>query len=83
MLVIGAGLMIRSFTRLVGVNAGFRSDHVLTTRMLLLPSKYGPWERRVAVIGRLCTTQGGKECHLVSLLAQSTTSKLMVFDTSR
>jgi putative ABC transport system permease protein len=53
LLVIGAGLMIRSFTRLMGVNAGFRSDHVLTTRMLLLPSKYGPLERRAAVVGQI------------------------------
>jgi putative ABC transport system permease protein len=49
-LATGAGLMIRSFERLTTVDTGFRSDHMLTARMLLLPSKYGAMERRTAVI---------------------------------
>lgn len=36
-LVSGAGLMVRSFIRLVSVDTGFRSENVLTVRMLLLP----------------------------------------------
>ena len=36
LLVAGAGLMVRSFLRLAGVNPGFRAENVLTARMLLL-----------------------------------------------
>jgi putative ABC transport system permease protein len=52
-LVTGAGLMIRSFGHLMSVATGFQSDHVLTVRMMLLPSKYGQIERRAAVIGQI------------------------------
>ena len=36
-LVLAAGLMVRSFVRLSGVESGFHIDHVLTLQMLLLP----------------------------------------------
>jgi len=40
-LLIGAGLLVRSFTKLVATNPGFRPDHVLTMNVLL-PSRAYP-----------------------------------------
>ena len=39
-LLIGAGLLIRSFAALRGINPGFRSDGVLTARVGLAPARY-------------------------------------------
>jgi putative ABC transport system permease protein len=42
-LLTGAGLLMRSFARLVDVAPGFRPDHLLTLKMELPPSRYrGP-----------------------------------------
>jgi putative ABC transport system permease protein len=50
-LVIGAGLMLRSFMLLNSVSPGYRADHVLTVRMTLIFSKYaGSLPRRAAVV---------------------------------
>lgn len=50
-LVAGAGLMLRSFVALHGVNPGYRADHVLTVRMTLIFSKYaGDLHRRAAIV---------------------------------
>ncbi len=46
LLVIGAGLMLRSFQLLNHTDPGFRADHLVTFRMLLLPSKYIEIARR-------------------------------------
>jgi putative ABC transport system permease protein len=56
LLVIGGGLMLRSFLLLHDVAPGFRADHVLTVRMLLNVSKYGGnLQRRAAVIQDMLT----------------------------
>jgi predicted permease len=39
-LLVGAGLMIRSFTRLQKVDPGFRTDNLLTAMVLLSPTKF-------------------------------------------
>jgi putative ABC transport system permease protein len=52
-LVIGAGLMLRSFQLLNHTDPGFRAERVVTFRMLLQFSKYGPVDRRTAFIQQL------------------------------
>jgi putative ABC transport system permease protein len=50
-LVIGAGLMLRSFSLLNEVSPGYRADHVLTVRMMLIFSKYArDLPRRAAIV---------------------------------
>ncbi len=50
-LVVGAGLMVRSFVLLNSVDPGYRADHVLTVRMMLIFNKYARTLRpRAAVV---------------------------------
>jgi len=50
-LVVGAGLMLRSFVLLNNVSPGYRADHVLTVRMMLIFHKYAEsLPRRAAVV---------------------------------
>src|SRR5262252_8307666 len=46
-LLVGAGLMIRSFAKLNDIDPGFQPGHVITMGVALLPSKY-PEEEQVA-----------------------------------
>jgi len=39
-LLVGAGLLLKSFTRITGIDPGFRSDHLLTFNLALPVSKY-------------------------------------------
>jgi putative ABC transport system permease protein len=52
-LLVGAGLMIRSFTRLLAVDPGFKADHVLTAFVSLPSSKYPRREEQTAFFDRL------------------------------
>jgi putative ABC transport system permease protein len=52
-LLIGAGLMIRSFVRLLAVDPGFKTDHVLTAFVSLPVAKYSKHEDQTAFFDRL------------------------------
>lgn len=41
MLSVGAGLLVRSFTRLLATNPGFRAEHVVTASVQLPAAQYG------------------------------------------
>lgn len=52
-LLIGSGLLARSFIQVLNEDAGFDSDHVLTVSMLLPMPKYAQPEARRAFWGRI------------------------------
>jgi putative ABC transport system permease protein len=52
-LLVGAGLMIRSFSRLLAVDPGFKPDHVLTAFVSLPVAKYPKPEEQVGFYDRL------------------------------
>jgi len=52
-LLVGAGLMVRSFARLTRVNPGFDSRHVLLLPITLPPARYGAPESQVTAFDQL------------------------------
>ena len=59
-LLIGAGLMVKSFWALIHVEPGFRSENILTTRLSLPESRY-PDNRRIAALeGQLQESLSGR-----------------------
>ena len=55
LLSVGAGLMLRSFTRLTAVDPGFQPEHLLTLHIALAPSRYENDLKRSAYFERLLT----------------------------
>lgn len=53
LLLIGAGLMIRSFQRLSKANLGYRPENLMAVELPLLESDYPNHERRVQFVDRL------------------------------
>ena len=53
MLLIGAGLMLRSLMKLSGVDPGFRTEHVLTMQIGMNFSRYSDERARAAYLDRL------------------------------
>jgi len=52
-LLVGAGLMIRTVWQLQSVDPGFQADNLLTARILLPSSKYGEEQQRIAFFRQL------------------------------
>jgi putative ABC transport system permease protein len=70
LLLTGAGLLIRSFVRLQGVDPGFRPENVLTAQLSLPDRKYDTDEKRAALvdtlIARLAGTTGVRHASVIS-----------------
>ena len=47
-LLVGAGLLVRSFMRVAGLDLGFRAPQVLTAMVNLSPARYADAERQIA-----------------------------------
>jgi len=53
LLLVGAGLLMRSFDRLISVNPGFAMEHLLTMEMFTSPAKYGDLQKRSQYVERV------------------------------
>ncbi len=77
-LLVGAGLSIRSFLALVKTNPGFNTDSVLTMKLLLPGAKYGEQAQRTAfyndLVQRVKATPGVESAALVNYLPLSGSS---------
>jgi predicted permease len=68
----GAGLLLRSFSRLIGADPGFRPDHVLTFRLALPPNRYAAYPQVQAfyrqLMPRLLQLPGALDAELTNAL---------------
>jgi predicted permease len=53
LLAVGAGLMLRSFDRLLAVDPGFDTPHVVTMHLFTSPGKYGDFKKRSQYMHRI------------------------------
>jgi predicted permease len=71
-LLVGAGLLVRSFLSLLNTNPGFNPDNVLTMSLVLPWAKYGDDAQRVAfykdLVQRVKTVPGVESAALVNFL---------------
>lgn len=72
MLLIGAGLLVRSFVRLQSVAPGFATDHVLTMQIAATDPKY----RDEKALANLYREIEGRVAHLPSVVAEGEVSVL-------
>jgi putative ABC transport system permease protein len=74
-LMIGAGLMIKSFRQIRQSNLGFDSDHLLTLRIQLPPYKYKEDHQRIAfynqILQRIGTLPGVQSVGAINFLPLS------------
>ena len=56
LLLVGAGLLMRSFARLTAVNPGFSTEHLLTMEIFTRPTKYEDNRERSQYMDRLLDT---------------------------
>jgi predicted permease len=72
MLLVGSGLLLQSFSNLRGLDPGFRSDHVLTMRLVVPDTKYKDFAKRTEffqrVLERLRAVPGVKVAGFTSAL---------------
>jgi len=52
-LLVAGGLIARSFNRLQHVDLGFKSDNLLTVKMILPASKYSEYRQRIAFVDQV------------------------------
>jgi len=75
-LLAGAGLLLRSFSRLVGVDPGFRSDHLLTMDIAIPSINYPAGTEKTialyqALVRRVTAVEGVKAAGAVNVLPLS------------
>jgi putative ABC transport system permease protein len=72
MLLVGSGLLLESFSNLRGLDPGFRSDHVLSMRLVVPDTKYKDFAKRTEffqrVLERLRAVPGVKVAGFTSAL---------------
>jgi putative ABC transport system permease protein len=80
-LLVGAGLMIRSFTRLQDVKPGFNPDHLLTMQLTLPPSKYPEPQQQLTFykesLDRIKAVPGVQSVGLVSALPMGASNNIV------